>query len=251
MHAIMTLGLLLFAAPAAAQQANEKTPVIQVVGVATVSTKPDQANLIYWVTGEGKTADEASASLASKQEAIVAGVSGLLGRDTQLSSGEVSIIETRSLQCDGPGNVNNRPRLSEGPCAITGYVASLQGTGRTRAVDKAGTAAGLAARLGARDARVQGFQLSDPADAQRRATAAAIANARTKAEAMAAGAGVRLGDLISLNDQNGGSDIVMRAADIGSLPRVSASLAPAIEISLSPRPIDTQARVYAQFAIAR
>jgi len=234
-----------------ARAAEERSPVIQVVGVATVTTKPDQANLIYWVTGEGKTADEASASLAAKQKAIVGGLTGLLGRDTQLSSGEVSIIETRSPQCDGPGNNNSRPRLSEGPCAVTGYIASMQGTGRTRAVEKAGTAAGLAARLGARDARVQGFQLADPAEAQRRAMAAAIANARSKADAMAAGAGVRLGDLISLNDQNGGNEIEFRANDIGSRPAPPAPPPPPVEISLSPRPIETQARVYAQFAIAR
>ena len=250
MRLITTVGLLLFAVPALAQP-NERPPTIQVVGFAAVTTKPDQANLIYWVTGEGKTADEASAALASKQKAIVAGLAGFLGRDTQLSSGEISIIETRSPQCDGPGNYNNRPRLSEGPCAVTGYIASLQGTGRTRAVEKAGTAAGLAARLGARDARVQGFQLGDPAEAQRRATAAAIANARSKAEAMASGAGVRLGDLISLNDQNSGNEIVLRANDIGSIPAPSAPAAPPVEISVSPRPIETQARVYAQFAIAR
>ncbi len=160
------------------------------------------------------------------------------------------MFETRSSQFDGSGP-NSRPRLSVGPCEITGYLARLQGTGRTHAVDKAGTAAALAARLGASDARVQGFQLSDPAEAQRRASAAAIVNARAKAEAMAAGAGVRLGGLISLNDQSFGSEIVVRGHGLRSAPSLPASEALPVEISVFPRAIETQARVVARYAIAR
>lgn len=249
----MTIGLmlLLLPAPALAQPAADGPPSIQVVGAATVSTMPDVANLVYWVTGEGKTADQASAALAAKQKAIVAGLSGLLGRDTKVSAGEVSVMETRSPECDGPGNYNSRPRLSEGPCAVTGFIATLQGTARTRAVEKAGTAAGLAARLGARDSRIQSFQLSDPAEAQRRASAAAIANARAKAQAMAAGAGVRLGELLSMNDQNSGAGIVVTASDIGALPAPPPPPPPPVEIDVAPRPIETQARIFARFAIAR
>ncbi|QAY76467.1 SIMPL domain-containing protein [Sphingosinicella sp. BN140058] len=241
----------LLTAPAAAQEAAEPTPSIQVVGVASVSTKPDIANLVYWVTGEGKTADEASAALAGKQKAIVGGLRGLLGPDAILASGEISVMETRGPQCDGPGNPNNRPRLSEGACTLTGYLATLQGTGRTGAVDKAGTAAALAARLGARDARVQSFQLADPAAAQRRAAAAAIRDARVKAEAMAEGAGVRLGRLIALNDQNSGYDVSYLVANSrASAPPPPPPSLPLVEIDVTPRPLETQARVFARYAIA-
>jgi hypothetical protein len=250
MRVTIGLTLLLLPAGALAQAGVESPPSIQVVGAATVSTKPDVANLVYWVTGEGRTADEASRALAAKQKAIVGGLGALLGRGTQVSAGEVSVMETRSPECDGPGNYNNRPRLSEGPCAVTGFIATLQGTARTGAVEKAGTAAGLAARLGARDSRVQSFQLSDPAEAHRRAAAAAIANARSKAQAMAAGAGVRLGELLSMNDQNSGTDIVVTASDIGALPPPPPP-PPPVEIEVSPRPIETQARIFARFAIAR
>ena len=150
--------------------------------------------------------------------------------------------------CDGPGTYNGRPRLSEGVCAVSGYVASLQGMVRTGVVEKAATAAGLAARLGARDARVQSFQLGDLAAAQRRATAAAISNAQAKAEAMAAGAGVRLGALLSLNDQSSGSDLVV-SGNFQSL--ASAPPPPPVAIEVSPRPIETQGRVFARYAIIR
>lgn len=253
MRLIAALGICAVALPAWAQQQPPlPPPSIQVVGVATVSTKPDRATLVYWVTGEGKTADEASANLASKQKTIVDGLLGLLGPDTQLSSGEVSVMEVRSPKCDGPGNYNNRPRLSDGDCALLGFLATLQGTGQTPAVEKAGTAAGLAARLGARDARVSGFVLSNPAEAQRRATAAAIVNARSQAEAMAASAGVRLGPLLSLSDQNGRNELLVTGAfaRAGVPPAPPAPPAP-VAIPVSPRPLETQARVYAQFAIGR
>lgn len=249
MRTITGLMLLLSSGAAAAQDSNDRAPVIQVVGVGTVSTKPDVANIVYWVTGEGRTADEASAALAAKNKAIAGALAALLGRETMLSSGEVSVTEARSPDCQRGGNP--QARLSEGPCAVTGYIANLQGNVRTGAVDKAGTAAGLAARLGARDARLQGFQLGDPGEAQRRATAAAIANARVKAEAMAAGAGVRLGDLLALNDQNAGNEIRIVANDVGDLPSPRLGLAPAVEIAVSPRPIETQARIFARYAIAR
>lgn len=252
MRPMIVLLLAMVGAPAVAQQVKDREPSIQVVGTATVSTKPDIATLVYWITGEGKTPDAASSELATKQKAIVAGLTGLLGRETQLSSGEISVIETRTPECDGPGNYNNRPRLSEGACAVTGYIASLRGEALTSAVGKAGTAAGLAARLGARDARVQSFGLADPADAQRRATAAAIANARVKAESMASGAGVRLGSLVSLNDQNAANDMMVtgasQRADYGMMP---AAPRVSVEIAVSPRSIETTGRVYAQFAIAR
>lgn len=241
----------LLPASALAQERPDPIPTIQVVGTATVSTKPDKANLIYWVTGEGKTADEASGQLAAKHKAISAGLSSLLGRGTEMSAGEVSVIETREPACDGPGNYNNRPRLSTGACAVTGYVATLQGNVRTAAIDKAGTAAGLAARLGARDARLQNFFLSDPEAAQRRANTAAIADARAKAEAMAAGAGVQLGQLLTLNDQNAGDVVVTGNLSSPPPPPPVAMASAPVAIDVSPRPIDTRARIYARFAIAR
>lgn len=236
---------------AMAQERPDPIPTIQVVGTATVSTKPDRANLVYWVTGEGKTADEASSQLAAKHKAISGGLSELLGRGTEMSAGEVSVIETRETACDGPGNYNNRPRLSTGACAVTGYIATLQGNVRTGAIDKAATAAGLAARLGARDARLQNFFLSNPEEAQRRANTAAIADARAKAESMASGAGVQLGQLLTLNDQNAGDVVVTGNLAAPPAPPPPAMATAPVRIDVSPRPIETRARIYARFAIAR
>lgn len=249
----MLLGAGLFGAPALIQDAAERTPTIQVLGTATVETPPDRARLNYWVNGEGKTADAASAALAARNKAVADGVRALLGRDAEVTASEISVTEVRGPDCDRQGNYN--PRLSEGPCAVIGHVATLQGQVKTAAVEKAATAVGLAARLGARDARIQAYELSDRSAALRRATAAAMADARARAEALATGAGVRLGELVALNDPNASNDEVHVAGlqrRVMDVPGVSsASLANAVPIAVTPRPIQTQARVNARYAIVR
>jgi uncharacterized protein len=251
MRAWLAVALIPAAGPLMAQEAQPaqgRTPVIQVTGSGTVSVKPDMANLAYTVEGEGKTADEASRALAAKQKAIAAGLTGLLGSGTQVTAGQVSVAITRGPGCNTNG-YDPRPQLSEGPCAPTGYVASLLGNVRTSAVDKAATATGLAARLGARNSGVSNFFLASPAAAQAQATTAAITDARAKAAAMAAGAGVRLGALLSLVDQAGGMPDVMVSGSrtlAVSLPRIEPA---PVAIDAAPRPIELQGRVTARFEI--
>ncbi|MDJ0277116.1 SIMPL domain-containing protein [Sphingomonas sp. 2R-10] len=243
----------LFAISAPAQDAAERAPTIQVLGTATVETPPDRARISYWVNGEGKTADAASAALAARNTAVVDGVRTLLGRGAEVTASEVSVTQVRGPDCDRQGGYT--PRLSEGPCAVIGHVATLQGHIRTAVVDKAATAVGLVARLGARDARIQAYELGDRSAALRRATAAAVADARARAEALATGAGVRLGELIALNDPNASNDEVndagVRRRIMNDLAAPPAMLATAVPIAVTPRPIQTQARVNARFAIAR
>ena len=139
---------VLFACPALAQEAGDRQPAIQVVGTATVSTKPDVANLVYWVTGEGKTADEASSSLATKQKAIVGGLAGLLGRDTQLSSGEVSVDGDALAAMRRPRKLQQSPtaqrravrdhRLYRDPPGNGTYSRRRQSRHRSRLGSKAG-----------------------------------------------------------------------------------------------------------------
>ncbi len=251
MRHLLSIGAALFAPAALAQTDGERPAHIQVAGTARVETKPDRARMSYTVTGEGRTADDASAALAAKHKAIVDGLSTLLGRATELTAGNVTVGQVRPPQCQG--NDYGRPQLSEGACAVIGYTATLQGSVATAAVDRIGTAVGLAARLGARNAQVQGFELADPAAARRRATSAAILDARARAETMATGAGVRLGELLTLGDQNNGGDVVVTAQDIGYLggpPAPPAPPAPVV-IDVKPRPIETRATVYARFAIQR
>ncbi len=236
--------------PTSAQaQAPQPERVIEVTGSATVRTAPDLALLTYWLRGEGTTADQATAALVATQKAVEGGLARLLGPATEISTGSVMLVETRDRSCD---DSRGQPRLSQGACAPTGYMARIESSVRTSNVDKAGTAVGLAARLGARDARLTGFQLADPASAVKRATQDAIRDARSRADAAAYGASVRLGPLLGISDEARSQEHLMVSAQshASAPPPPAPPPPPPIEIGVKPRPIETRATVRLRFAIA-
>jgi uncharacterized protein YggE len=249
---LFLLPFVCLSAPLAAQETPPRT--IEVLGSGVVQTVPDIARLDFWIRGEGATPDVATKALAARQKEVAGGLVGLLGGDTMVTGSNVTVLEVRDRSCEDAQGYNSRPRLSQGACAVIGYLATMQGSVRTRAVDRIGTAAGLAARLGASDARAQGFELADPQQARNRASAAAIADAKRRAEIAAQAAGVRLGAIMRVSDPNDR----YRSEDIGAFAR-SNSLAPAapaapppppVEIDVKPRPIQTQAQISVVFAIA-
>ncbi|MBB5709862.1 SIMPL domain-containing protein [Sphingomonas xinjiangensis] len=245
----------LFAAAVLAPQAQsapeavERT--IQVTGTGIVQTVPDIALLDIYLRGEGATPDAATIAIAAKQKAVHRGLTGLLGTDAELTTSNVTIIEARGAACTDARGYNSQPRISTGDCAVIGYIATIQMNVRTRAVEKAATAAGLASRLGASDARVQGFTLSDPEAAQGRANAAAVETARKKAAALASGAGHKLGTIVAVRDQANFDMMVS-----GARHRVSDAAAPPapevapVVIELKPKPIETRAQVFVTYPIA-
>jgi uncharacterized protein YggE len=159
------------------------------------------------------------------------------------------IAETRNSGCRDNDDVPRQ--LSTGACAVTGRVASTSTTIVMHSVKDAGTAVGLAGRLGASDASIDHFGLSDDSDAVRRALAGAYAEARTRAEAIAAASGAKLGPIVSVSDSyssgvRGSSMVVdaITANDIGSFP------APVV-VDISPKPVETSMRLTIVFAIEK
>jgi len=234
-----------------AQEPPRPPHVIQVVGMGRVSTMPDLAVIDYWAAGEGKTPDEASGMLAASQKAINNGVSRLFRGAAQITNSNLVVIAVRGPDCQGTNGYNAQPRLNEGACAIKGYLATMQGTIRTPQIEKAGTAVALASQLGARDARLQTFQLTNSPAAYGAAIGAAIADARRQAATMARAAGEKLGPIIAMRDQNfrPAEEIVVSGMDTVSVSAPAAPRVP-VAIDVNPRPIDTTAQVYVTFAIA-
>jgi len=243
------LGLVALAA-APAMAVDEPPARIVVTGTASVSTPPDVAIVAYSIHGEGATSDDALRMLVAKRRAIDGGLATLKG--TQPSKGgQVSIREVRSRECSQSSY--GAPQLSTGACAIIGYAADLSLQSRTAAVRDAATMAGLIGRLGGTDPRVQSFSLADDAPAKRRATAAALADAKDKADAIAAGAGVRLGAVLSASDGSYGgqaNDGVVAEDLAGFAPGAPPPPPPPVPVTITPQPIDTQARVIVTYRIA-
>lgn len=247
MRWMLMLGCVIAAPSALAQEGRSRT--IEVTGTGTVQTMPDVAMLDIWLRGEGATADEATSALAAKQKAVAGGLAALLGGDRDLTTGNVTILQVRGDGCaDGQG-YDRQPRLSTGTCAIRGYIATMQLALRTHAVTKAATAVGLVSRLGASDARLQGYSLSDPDAAQARARAAAVETARRQAMALASSAGVRLGGVMTVRDQMGYDVVVSAQRAAPAAPPPPPPPPPPVEIDAKPRPIDTRAQVYVTYAI--
>lgn len=230
-----------------AQEAPRR--IIEVTGTGTAQTMPDLAMLDISLRGEGRTADAAAAALAARQVAVAKGLAALLGDGGDLTTGAVTVVQARGGDCRDARDDDSGPRLSSGACAVTGYVAIMQASVRTHAVAKAATAVGLASRLGASEARIDGYGLSDLNAAQARARAAAVDSACRQATALAGSAGVRLGRVMTLRDQ-AGYDIVVTGTRAPLKVPTEVMQPPPVEIDAKPRPVETRAQVYVAYAIA-
>ncbi|WP_164857233.1 SIMPL domain-containing protein [Sphingomonas crocodyli] len=249
---ILMLGALA-ATPAMAQD-NAPQRLITVVGVGIDRTQPDVAMLDFTLRGEGDNADAAASALVARQKALTSGLMALLGSTTDITTSNVNVTEVRDRACnDGRPPFGAASTLSRGACAVIGYIAFIQGQVRTRTVDKIATAAGLAGRLGASDARVTNFALADPEAAQRRAAVEAMKDARQRAETVATGAGVKLGEVATIRDQvaGGTQELYVTAQRAVTITPSAPPPPPPIPIDVKLRPIETRAQITVSYEIAR
>lgn len=261
MH-LKLVGLVLALAPipAAAQSLRDALPQgIVVQGRAEVRTPPDMAVLSVKLRGDGATADAASTALAAAQKAVIGGIV-TLDPAASYRTGDVSMREVRKGDCASAGDVDLGMVLLEddgkekdkGPCRVVGHVAAIEATVEMRAIDKAGTAIGLASRLGANSASLEEFGLRDPAAARRSATAAAIADARGRAEALAAASGAKLGPVVSIFDGNGRDMTMLEVAEPRMMRMVPLpAMAQPVEIEVSPKPVETSAEILIVYALIK
>jgi uncharacterized protein len=243
------IGLILAAAaPVSAQNGDVPPgPSITVSGIGKVETMPDLAEINLGIRGEGASPDAATRAMVAKQQAVLDGLASLGDGRMRVRTGNVSVNAARAGDCGGEDDDDDKVHLSTGKCAITGYVAGVSVTIEMAAVKDAGTAVGLAARLGASNPHMSDFHLSQTGDAARRANAAAIADARAKAEAIAGAAGERLGPILKVIDNDshpGGYDDVI----VTGLRRNAPPPSP-VAVDIRPEPVQTIASLSVTFAI--
>lgn len=253
------LALALAPLPAAAQLLRDMLPQgVTVHGKAMVETPPDMAVLSIGLRGEGATADAASTALAAAQRAVIGGIVKL-DPAARYRTGEVAMRELRKGDCaDAAGDDITLIALGDGqttkdtgPCRVVGHAASIKATVEMQAVDKAGTAIGLASRLGASSASLERFGLRDPAAARRSATASAIADARARAEAVAAASGARLGPVVSIVDGDGRDMAVVDLAEPMAMMNAAPEIMQPVAIDVLPKPVETSAEILVVYALIR
>jgi uncharacterized protein YggE len=159
------------------------TPLVLASGDATVSKRPDIAFISVGVDSQQSTASAAQSDLASKAGKLIARAKALGIPDKDISTSGYSI---------GPNYVQDG--------SINGYRASEELQLKWRSVDTTGKTLDALVQEGGATRIGVGFGLADPKAAQAEARPLAIADARSKAQAMATAAGVKLGQVARISD---------------------------------------------------
>lgn len=266
----LLIAITLLPTPAGAQallQDMARPNTILVSASGKVETAPDLATMTLSIRGEGKTPDAATTALATRQSAVIAGLRALDPR-LEVRTGDIAFRELRGGDCGTAAGsdamlladridaaADTLDRIADGgkpdakgPCRVIGHQATIETTIRLASVKDAGTAAGLAGRLGAAEARVESFTLRDDSAASRRALEQAVANARTQAAALAAASGAKLGPVLSI--MNGEANAANRAMAMEvAAPEVMALAPPPVIVDITPAPVETRAQIVVAFAL--
>jgi uncharacterized protein YggE len=170
--------------PSASVALSTIEPAILTSGDATVSKKPDLATVSAGIDSQQGTASAAQADLASKAGKLIARIKALGVADKDLSTTGYWI----------------GPTYSPNGQSVTGYRAAENLEIQWHNVDTVGKTLDAIVQEGGATQSTVGFSLADPKSAQAEARTLAIGEARSKAEAMASAAGVKVGQVIRVSD---------------------------------------------------
>jgi uncharacterized protein YggE len=175
---------LIIASPAASTSNGSVAFGIVASGDATASKKPDLAMISAGVQSQQSTAAAAQSDLGAKAAKLINRIKALGVADKDLTTSGYWL----------------GPNYSPGGQTISGYRAVEQLQFKWHNVDTVGKALDAVVQEGDATNISVGFGLADPKAAQAEARSAAIADARTKAQAMANAAGIKLGPVVRVSD---------------------------------------------------
>jgi len=159
------------------------SPGVITSGDAIVSKKPDLAIVYVGVESKENTASAAQQDLAAKASKLIARAKALGIPDKDINTA---------------GYFVGANYVSDGN--IAGYRAAEQLVLKWHTVDNIGKALDALVQEGGATQISVGFTLADPKAAQAEARTQAIADARSRAQAMASAAGVKLGKVLRVSD---------------------------------------------------
>ena len=161
---------------------------ITVFGTGTAKSVPDVADWSFGVNADGGSASATLASAGASTRRIVAALraAGIAKHD--LRTEQVSLY----------------PRTTGDGRTVIGYTASSSVHATVRSIRRAGAVVDAAVKAGASEFSGPGLRVSDTRAQYRSAFSAALDDARARAEAIAADAGLTLGDPIAISEAGGG-----------------------------------------------
>lgn len=225
---IGAVAALLLATTAVAQTLPPRRAFVRAYGEASVSVRPDVARVSVGVLTQDRTASDAATKNAEQAAAVIAALRALLGPTAEIRTVSYTLGPVYHYPPGGQAqltgfNANNIVEAVIGDLSLIGRVidAAIQaGANRVESL-----------RLGLKD--------EDPVRAQ--ALRLAGQKARAKAEAIAGGAGVRLGPVISAEEG-------YQVRPVGTTERVGVAAA---TTPVEPGLLDVRATVTLEFEIAQ
>jgi uncharacterized protein YggE len=192
----MYSSLVLLTLCCSAMAAQTAVPSVQANGSATLTAKPDQAQLDVGVVTNGATAQDASQQNASLSDNVQAALSKVLG--------SAGTLQTVSYYVS--------PRYSTAPnqpSVIIGYTASNTTRVTTTDLSQIGLLIDAANQAGANSVGGLSFGLQNPEPLVEQALTQATKQATAHAAAIAAGLGGKLGAVLSAQEGSSYAPIVV------------------------------------------
>ena len=218
---LIAVGLIVCLTTAAVAQVGPRRAVVRASGTGVVSIKPDQVKISVGVVTTGDTAQEAGDRNAVQTTAVLDALRQVLGADADIRTLNYSLSQLRDR--------NNQP---------IGFSASNTVQVTSRDLSNIGLVIDTAGRAGATNIYGLSFSLKDSQPVRLLALRMASIQARSSAEAIAGGLGLRVGNVL-IAEQGGSissSDRGLGAApstpiEVGTLD-VTATVS--IEAELNP-----------------
>jgi uncharacterized protein YggE len=181
------------AAPAS-QAASPRT--ITVHGTGIVQTTPTTAEFTFGVAANGSNATSALSANAGKMNKVIDALRKRGIADADIQTAQISLQPNRNQAGD----------------KILNYTATNSVTTRIKNIANAGPVVDAAVNAGAKEITGPSLVASDELVLSRRALKAAIADARARAQTIAAAAGVKLGAVRSVSEESGSSPLPFAAS---------------------------------------
>jgi uncharacterized protein YggE len=199
---------------------------IQVTGSGEVSTRPDTGHLHLGVESRAATAEQATAATSARMKAVLLALKGAGIAERDIRTSQLSIFrdfEPQPPPAMAPASAPAAaPTKGMKPSPATGappsppspgaaartyevYRASNEVEVTLRDLDHAGQALAAATQAGASEMNGLDLTLDDPKPFEQKARDKAMADARARAEQLAALAGVKLGPVLAIQESSGGA----------------------------------------------
>jgi hypothetical protein len=176
---------------------------LTVIGVGRLSIAPDIAMLTLGVNARATTVAEATADAARRMSAVLARVKSLGVADADITTVLYSVDPRTSVA-----------RVEE-PSRVSGYQVNNLVQITVRKLEDVSAILDAAVAAGANFVREIHFTRADAARVQAEARTAAVNDALAKARQLAAAAGMRVGDVLSVRESPTGRPI-MRGSGLGA-----------------------------------